>query len=204
MADPVTTQVYLPARAALRRLVEAGVVRGLDDAALDRLRAECWDSDEEQMEDAGLLGILTSFYESFERGRTDGFYWRDDQYWNQTEDVVAELAALLEPLAGSPQPLFRQLSVSVKLATLGGVKEEVHVLELQRDDGHTEELATRSLDDVVAHFNAALQARGAGHRIVPLDTSGEWRMYVAMDLAKARTLAAEGALPIDDMEPLLG
>jgi hypothetical protein len=203
MPDPVTTQVYLPARAAVRRLVESGVVRGLDDAALDRLRAECWDSDEEQMEDAGLLGILTSYYESFERGRSDGFYWRDDQYWNQTDDVVAELAALVEPL-GSGRPLFRQLSVSVKLASVGGVKEEVHVLELERDDGHTEELTTRSLDDVVAHFNGALQARGAAQRIVPLDTSGEWRMYVAMDLGKARTLAAEGALPIDDMEPLLG
>jgi hypothetical protein len=192
-----STEVYMPARAAIHRLVEAGVVHGLDDATLDRLRAECWDDDEEQMEEAGLLGILTSFYETHERGARDGFYWRDDQFWQQTEDVVAELAVLL-PGA----PLFRQLSVSEKLSTARKVKENFRVLTLERDDGETSEIEARSLDDVVACFNATLKSRGSGRRLVPLDTSGEWRMYVSMDLAAARALAREGALPIDDMEGL--
>src|SRR5215468_2210784 len=50
-------------RAAAVKLAAEGahVVHGLDDAALDELRQECWDGSEEQLEDAGLLGILT-FY----------------------------------------------------------------------------------------------------------------------------------------------
>lgn len=197
MSDSVTTQVFMPARAAIRRLVEAGVVKGLDDATLDKLRAECWDEDEEQMEDAGLLGILTSYYESVQRGAGDGFYWRDDQFWNQTDDAVGELAALLPG-----EPLYRQLSVTERLSTARKTKENLHILELERDDGATEELEARSLDDVVARFNATLKERERPLRIVPLDTSGEWRMYVAMDLKLARQLAREGALPIDDMEGL--
>jgi hypothetical protein len=196
MADPSTTQVFLPAREAVRRLVEAGVVHGLDDPTLDRLRAECWDDDEEQMEDAGVLGVLTSFYESIEKGKADGFYWRDDQFWNQTEDVVAELAPLL-----GEKPLFKQVDIGEKLVTTPK-KEVLHVLSLERDDGAHLEVEARSLDDVVAAFNQELKARGQARRLVPLDTSGEWRMYVAMDLEAARKLAREGALPIDDMEGL--
>jgi hypothetical protein len=199
MPDVSTTQVYQRPRDAIRRLQQAGVVHGIDEANLDQLRAECWDDDEDRMEDAGLLGILTMHYETIERGRADGFYWRDDQFWQQTEDVVAELAALLP----DDPPLFVQRSVSEKLSTTRGFKESFRVLELARDDGKVETLEARSLDDVVAAFNVLLKERGQPRRIVPLDTSGEWRMYVAMDLPLARQLAAEGVLPVDDMEGLV-
>jgi hypothetical protein len=198
MPDVSTTLIYSRPRDAVRRLQEAGVVHGLEEANLNQLRAECWDDDEEQMEDAGLLGILTMHYETIERGRADGFYWRDDQFWQQTEDVVAELAALFHGT-----PLFTQKSVSEKFSTARGFKENFRLLELRRDDGRAETLEARSLDDVVAAFNAVLKERGDAKRIVPLDTSGEWRMYVAMELALARKLAAEGVLPVDDMEGLV-
>src|SRR4051794_41421087 len=51
------TQIYMPPRTAILRLVEAGVVRGLDAARLDALRAECWGGDEEQMGEAGGLRL---------------------------------------------------------------------------------------------------------------------------------------------------
>jgi hypothetical protein len=196
--DPPRTQIYMRPRDALKRLSTAGLVHGLDDAAIDALRKECWDDDEDQMEEVGLLGILTMFYETIEKGRADGFYWRDDQFWNQTEDVVAELSAVL----GIEPPIFVQQSVSEKLSTEKR-KETVHVLEVQRDDGQTQEIEARSLDDVVAAFNTELKARGKTRRIVPLDTSDEWRMYVAMELPLARQLAREGALPVEDMEGLV-
>jgi hypothetical protein len=198
--DDLTTQLYMPAREAVLRLAQEGVVRGLDEQTLDRLRSECWDGDEEQMEDAGLLGILTSFYETQERGARDGFYWRDDQYWNETDDVVAELARLLP----GEQPLLRQRSVTERLSSAQGKKSKlpVHVLELERDDGVIETLETRSLDDVVYRFNELLRERGRPVRIVPLDTSGEWRMYVAMDPELGRRLLAAGVLPVDDLESL--
>ena len=72
----------------------------------------------------------------------------------------------------------------------------MQAIELERDDGVRKTIEARSLDDVVACFNEELRARGRQRRIVALDTSEGWKMYVAMELRLARKLAAEGALPI--------
>jgi hypothetical protein len=185
-----TERQALSVRQAARRLVDAGLVRGLDDAALDRLCQECWDGDEQQMEDAGILGVLTFHYESVERGIADGFFWRDDHFWQQTEDVVGELAQLVGPI-------WRQTGASEQLSSSGGVLEDVLHLDLERDDGAPCALEVRSLDDVVDVFNQELAARSSAKRLVPLETSGEWRMYVALAPELARELAAEGALPVE-------
>src|SRR4051812_2672836 len=192
------TQVYMPPRTAVLRLVEAGVVRGLDAARLDALRAECWDGDEEQMEEAGILGILTSFYESLDKGLRDGFLWHDDRFWMETEDVVAEVAGMLH----DDRPLFRQLAIEEKIATARRFRETVQAIELERDDGVKKSIEARSLDDVIACFNEELRARGRQRRIVALDTSEGWKMYVAIELRQARKLAAEGALPIASLDSL--
>jgi hypothetical protein len=196
--DTPITQIYMPPRTAVLRLVEAGLVRGLDAARLDALRAECWDGDEEQMEEAGVLGILTSFYETLEKGLRDGFLWHDDRFWMETSDVVAEVAGMLH----DDRPLFRQLSVEEKVSTARKFRETVQLLELERDDGVRKSIETRTLDDVVACFNEELRARGRQRRIVALDTSEGWKMYVALELRLARKLAAEGALPIASLESL--
>ena len=196
--DTPITQVYMPPRTAVLRLVEAGIVRGLDAARLDALRAECWDGDEEQMEEAGVLGILTSFYETLDKGLRDGFLWHDDRFWMETADVVAEVAGMLH----DDRPLFRQLGIAEKISTARKFREPVHVIELERDDGVKKTLEARSLDDVVACFNEELRARGRQRRIFALDTSDGWKMYVAMELRQARKLAAEGALPIASLDSL--
>ena len=196
--DTPITQVYMPPRGAILRLVEAGVVRGLDAARLDALRAECWDGDEEQMEEAGVLGILTSFYETLDKGLRDGFLWHDDRFWMETDDVVAEVAGMLH----DDRPLFRQVSIAEKISTARKFRESVRVVELERDDGVRKSVEARSLDDVVACFNEELRARGRSRRILPLDTSDGWKMYVAMELRDARKLVAEGALPIASLDSL--
>jgi hypothetical protein len=197
-ANSGTTQVYMPPRAAIQRLVEAGVIHGLDGARLDELLAECWDGDEEQMEEAGLLGILTFFYERVAEGLRDGFLWHDDRFWLETTDVVAELAAMLK----DHPPLFRQLSIREKISTARRFRETVQAMELERDDGVRKQLDARGLADVVDCFNLELRARKRPERIVALETSGEWRMYVAIELQLARTLAAEGALPVGSLDSL--
>jgi hypothetical protein len=191
---PPITQVYMAPRAAVLRLVDAGLVRGLDSARLDALRAECWDDDEEQMEEAGVLGILTMFYEGVERGVRDGFLWHDDRFWLDTDDVVAELAAMLH----DDRPLFRQL----RIRETRDDGEAVQELQLERDDGEPKTVTARGFDDVVACFNDELRARGRPKRIVALDTSGEWKMYVAGELRLLRKLAAEGALPVGSLDLL--
>src|SRR3954470_13965865 len=105
-ADTSTTQIYMPPREALRRLGNEGVVHGLDDAALDALRDECWDGSEEQLEEAGLVGILTFYYERVERGAKDGFVWHTAEFWKDGANAVAELSTAI----GEPLPLFRELS----------------------------------------------------------------------------------------------
>jgi hypothetical protein len=196
--DAETTQVYMPPRDAIRRLMEEGVVHGLDDAALDQLRAECWDDSEEEMEEVGVLGILTSFYEGVERGLADGFVWRGLQFWNDTDDAVAEIARAL----GEPKPLFRQISARETVAHVGGRRETVLAIELERDDGERLELQARSLGDVAALFNRELHARAAARRLIALDTSGEWEMFVALDLKLARKLVGEGVLPVHLIDQL--
>ena len=192
------TQVYMPPRAAILRLVEAGLVRGLDAARLDALRAECWDGDEEQMEEAGVLGILTSFYETVEKGMRDGFLWHDDRFWMETSDAVAEVAGMLH----DDRPLFRQIAIVEKISTARRFRETVQAIELERDDGVRKTIEARTLDDVIACFNEELRARGRQRRIVALDTSEGWKMYVAIELRQARKLAAEGALPIASLDSL--
>jgi hypothetical protein len=192
------TQIYMPPRTAILRLVEAGMVRGLDAGRLDALRAECWDGDEEQMEEAGVLGILTSFYETLDKGLRDGFLWHDDRFWMETSDVVAEIAGMLH----DDRPLYRQLSIEEKISTARRFRETVQSLDLERDDGVKKTIEARSLDDVVGCFNEELRARGRQRRIVALDTSEGWKMYVAVELRLARKLAAEGALPVASLDDL--
>src|SRR5256885_12213875 len=109
--DTPITQIYMPPRTAVLRLVEAGLVRGLDSARLDALRAECWDGDEEQMEEAGVLRILTSFYETLDKGLRDGFFLHDDRFWMETGDVVAQVAGMLhhDPPPVRPPALPQQI-----------------------------------------------------------------------------------------------
>jgi hypothetical protein len=192
------TQVYMPPRAAILRLVEAGLVRGLDAARLDALRAECWDGDEEQMEEAGVLGILTSFYETVDKGLRDGFLWSDDRFWIDTEDAIALVAGMLH----DDRPLYRQIAMVEKISTSRRFRETVQAIELERDDGVRKTIEARTLDEVVDCFNAELRARGRQRRIIALDTSDGWKMYVAIELRLARKLAAEGALPIASLDSL--
>ena len=192
------TMVYMVPRMAILRLVEAGIVRGLDAERLDALRAECWDGDEEQMEEAGVLGILTSFYESVERGLRDGFLWHDERFWMETSDVVAEVAGMLH----DDRPLYRQVAIIEKLSTARRFRETVQAIELERDDGVRKTIEVRTLDEVVACFNEELRARGRQRRIVALDTSEGWKMFVAVELRLARKLVAEGALPVASIDSL--
>lgn len=192
-SDSATTQIYMHPRDAVRRLVQLEVVSGLDDAALDALREECWDGSEEQLEEAGILGILTFYYETVERGAKDGFVWHAETFWHDTDDAVAELAQAVR------EPIFKQLRAREKISTARRFRETVLALELQRDDGVVKEIEVQALGDLVEVFNAELAARGRPRRLFSLDTSGDWEMYVALEPKLARKLFAEGALPIGDL-----
>ena len=151
------------------------------------------------MEEAGVLGILTSFYETVDKGLRDGFLWSDDRFWIDTEDAVAELVA---GMLHDDRPLFRQIAMVEKSRPRAASARPSRRIELERDDGVRK-------TDRGAHarrggglFNEELRARGRQRRIVALDTSDGWKMYVALELRLARKLAAEGALPIASLDSL--
>jgi hypothetical protein len=191
-AETSTTQIYMHPREAVRHLVTEGVVHGLDDAKLDELREECWDGSEESLEEAGLLGILTFYYETLDRGARDGFIWHAGEFWNDTDDAVAELAACLH----DEKPLFKQVKAKEQ--------EGVLYVALERDDGTRRDVEAHSLADLVAVFNEELEARGQTRRFVELNTGGgtDWEMYVAVEVALALKLLAIGALPVADLDAL--
>ncbi len=197
-SDSGTTQVYMHPREAVKRLVELQLVRDLDEAKLDALREECWDGSEEQLEEAGLLAIITFHYETVERGARDGWVWHADEFWHDTDDAVAELSAALK----IDTPIFKQLSTDERVSTAQKFRENVLAMELERDDGTRKQLEARSFADLVELFNKELRARGNGKRFIELDTGGEWQMFVALELKTARKLVAEGALPVADLESL--
>jgi hypothetical protein len=197
-SDSATTQIYMHPREAIRRLVNAGLVRGLDDPKLDELKQECWDGSEEQLEEAGLLGILSFYYETVAKGAEDGWVWHAEEFWNDSDDVVAELARAV----GGERPLFRQVSAKERISTARKFRETVLELVIERDDGVRRDLEARTLADVADAFNAELRERQAERRLIELDTGGEWQMFVAIDLKLARRLVAEGALPVLDVEQL--
>jgi hypothetical protein len=188
--DSPVTQTWISPRVAVRRLVEERLVRGLDDAVVDRLRDECWDGSEDQLEDAGLLALLTFFYETPDRGARDGFVWHAVEFWHDCDDLVGELALAL----GDEPPLFQQRAVEVHA-------DEAQ-LRIERCDGQELSLAASSPRQVVQLFNAELHARGRPRRFVELETGGDWQMFVAIDLLVARRLVAEGVLPVASLEAL--
>jgi hypothetical protein len=192
-SDSPVTQVYVAPRDALRRLVTEGLVRGLDDAAIDRLRDECWDGSEEQLEDAGVLGVLTMFYETPDRGAKDGWVWHALEFWHDTDDAVGELAAALR----DDRPMFKQIGCD-PIDDAGPAA----LVELERDDGARSQVAARSLADLAFAFNEELRARGRPKRLLRLETNGDWEMFVAIDLRLARKLVAEGVLPIASIDDL--
>jgi hypothetical protein len=187
--DASTTMIYMLPREAVRRLASAGVVRGLDDASLDALRDECWDGSEESLEEAGLLGILSFYYETPERGAQDGFVWHASEFWHDTDDAASELSACLH----DAKPMFKTVSAKARGPVLAMV--------IERDDGVRQELEARSLADLVDLFNAELTTRKHAKRFVRLDTGGgDWEMYVAIEPKLAIKLSAEGALPVLDLD----
>ncbi|HEY1585663.1 MAG TPA: hypothetical protein VGH63_08240, partial [Polyangia bacterium] len=133
-----------------------------------------------------------------DKGLRDGFLWHDDRFWMETADVVAEVAGMLH----DDRPLYRQVAIIEKISTTRRFREPVQAIELERDDGVRKTIEARTLDEVVACFNEELRARGRQRRIVALDTSDGWQMYVAIELRTARKLVAEGALPIASLDSL--
>ena len=133
--------------------------------------------------DGDAVGVLVCVHEP--RGAiARGFVHYDHRWGNDTDDLIADLAAIAErPLS------FR------------GVREDSDAIELDvlRDDGSSvrERIDVEGdIDQVAVRMNHWLERLGAERRIWCLDTGGDRFAFLGRPLAELEALRAEVPLPL--------
>lgn len=133
----------------------------------------------------GLLDVLDHYYTGEPaRALSDGYLRHDWRFGQETDDVLAEIAALLP---GAPVP--RQLGWTERDTTELGYHERIATLQLARTDGGECTLDVRSLEDIIDFVNARLDDASWPKKLYSLDTQGDWHAYLALTHAAAQQLA---------------
>jgi len=176
-----------PAPATLDQQIAAlqreHLVGALSERVMEQLVAEVFDG---QLGDATLIDVLDAFYvQDPARARHDGYLRHDWRFGQETEDVLAEIAALI-PGAAVP----RQVSWSKRTTTERGHRETIGTLHARLPDGSERALDVDSLDDVVGLVNDVLRAAGDPRRLYPLATEGDWHAVLVLETDRARRLAS--------------
>lgn len=128
--------------------------------------------------DRDIVNLVIAYYErDRRRAARDRFLVHDWRFGQETDDVIAELSAML----GEP-PLFVQV-----------VNDETGITVRDRS-GHEEPLDFDGLHDIVAFFNRALDGGTpfGDRRFFVLDTRDERHAYFALTARAATRLQAAG------------
>jgi hypothetical protein len=158
------------------------LVSALTESIMDEIVAQRFGG---RPETGTILELLDAYYTGDpERARSDGYLRRGAGLPAETDDVLAELAALL-PDARLP----RQVGWTGR----PGEPAAPPRLVVADPDGRERAVDAAALDDVIEVANAALRRAGDGRRIYKLDTGGAWQAYLA--LASDRALRLAGTLP---------
>jgi cold shock CspA family protein len=158
------------------------LVSGLSEQVMADLVAERFGN---RLADATLIGILDGYYANEDRAIADGYLRHDHRFGQETDDVLAELAARV-PGARLP----RQLRWDAEHTTPErGHRETVAALHVELPDGGEYALDVRSLDDIVRFVNGILAAAGDARRFYALETDGDWHAYLALSSERAQRLA---------------
>ncbi|HSK02012.1 MAG TPA: hypothetical protein VK932_12260 [Kofleriaceae bacterium] len=183
------------------------LVSALTESIMDELVAQRFGG---RPETGTILELLDAYYTGDpERARSDGYLRRGAGLPAETDDVLAELAALL-PNARLPRqvgwtgrargtvPRDESQVETVPYekadgADAPGAPAAPPKLVVADPDGRERAVDAAALDDVVELANAALRRTGDGRRVYKLDTGGAWQAYLA--LASDRALRLAGTLP---------
>jgi hypothetical protein len=158
------------------------LVSGLSEQVMADLVAEQFGN---RLADATLIGILDGYYASEDRAIADGYLRHDHRFGQETDDVLAELAARV-PGARLPRQLRWD---AAHTTTERGHRETVATLHVELPDGGEQALDVRSLDDIVEFVNGVLAAAGDARRFYALPTDGDWHAYLALSRECAQRLA---------------
>jgi hypothetical protein len=162
-----------------------------------------------QSENGTIAELLDAYYTGDpERAKGDGYLRRGPGLPAETDDVLAELAALLPDVklpaqvrwtgrvaARAPgSALGDESQVETvpyeKADAEGGAEAGSAALVVRDPDGRERSVNVASLDDVIEVANAALRRAGDGRRIYKLRTIGDWQAYFAFASDRALRLAS--------------
>ena len=153
------------------------LVSALSEHAMTRLVAEAFEG---SLGAATLLDVLDAFYlRSPASARTDGYFRHNRRFHDTSDDVLAEIAALVP---GGAVP--RQISL-----TLAGTIGRIGRLHTRLPGGGEHILDVESLDDIVFLVNDALREAGDPRRVYPLETDGGWHANLVLSADRAARLA---------------
>lgn len=186
----------------------------LSEHVMAKLVAEVFDG---QLGDATLIDVLDAYYvEAPIRARHDGYLRHDRPFHHATDDILAEIAALL-PRARLPRqvkwttkarftgfrggladtgetgPWAHQLHPLVERLDAGPRPEALGTLVVDLPDGKRRALDVDSLDEIVALVNDSLRAANDPRRMYPLVTEGDWQAFFVLHTERAKRLV--GVLP---------
>lgn len=121
-----------------------------------------------------LLEILDRYYDTPARAAADGYIAHEAWFFDETEDIVAELCARVG------RPLFEQISVTQDTVRVRGASGE---MAIQLDAG---------LYDVILAFNDELRALGESRRFYGLRGARSRLAFLLLDDAVAARLQRAG------------
>jgi len=165
---------------AIEALQKAGLLVDLTPAKLKQAVEEDMDIDFEDADDEiETIYFLQTYYSKGDhqghlspQAVRDGFLHHDWRFGQETQDVVAELCALV----GDLPPKYRQLGFrKVARTDCVGIREFIDIEEPGTKTMHS--VQVDSLDSVVAFFNQQLAAHGDQRRFVSIETDGDWHAY---------------------------
>ncbi len=179
------------------------LVSALTESILDEIVAQRFGG---RAEAGTILELLDAYYTGDpERARSDGYVRRGPGRPAETDDVLAELAALLPNVklprqvrwtgggaAKAPREESDIETVPYEKAddTSPAPAAAGPQLVIADPDGRERAVDVASLDDVIELANAALRRAGDGRRIYKLQTGDAWQAYLAIASDRALRLAA--------------
>ncbi len=178
---------------ALAALRAEGLARELSDKRAASLAADLFgdDADEEDFGAGDLLDVLAAYYDEGAKGAAraqhDKWLAHDWRFGQETDDVVAEIAALVG------EPLLVQVSNAGSTLTLRERSGATHAIDFSAK-------SMTSLATIVSLWNELLARAGDRRRFYSLDTGGDWFAFYLLEPERAERLRR--SLPFDERSPL--
>jgi tetratricopeptide (TPR) repeat protein len=176
-------------REAIKRLRKEGLAADLKPVVLWHITQDVLSGEPSEFDSTEILTVLDAYYcdqSNLDRALKDGYIRHDWRFGQETDDLIAELSALLGGKA-----IFVQ------------EKNNPGMISVRRDDGTKFDINVESggMVSVVEFFNTELERRGDARRFYAMETNGDWHAYYLLPKTKFENLSKLRLLPFEGMPP---